>query len=116
MKHTGLAVLAALLALAPATAPRADPAALTLTLSNHRFTPSTLTVPAGQRMRITLINQDPATEEFDSHDLRVEKLVTPRGRATFFIGPLRPGTYAFMGEFHPATAQGRIIAVEARQP
>lgn len=114
MKHTGLAVLAALIAFAPATALRADPVAFTLTMSNHRFTPNTLTVPAGQRVRITLINQDAATEEFDSHDLRVEKLVTPRGRATFFIGPLRPGSYAFMGEFHRATAQGRIIAVEQR--
>jgi hypothetical protein len=26
------------------------------------------------------------------------------------IVPLKPGTYPFFGEFHPHTAQGRIIA------
>lgn len=59
-----------------------------------------------------LINQDMATEEFDSHDLRVEELVTPKGRVTFTIGPLKPGLYSFMGEFHAATAQGKVAAVE----
>jgi plastocyanin len=89
----------------------ADPAPLTLVLQGHRFTPASFTVPAGQRVQIVLINRDAATEEFDSHDLRVEKLVTPNGKATFWIGPLAPGTYSFMGEFHPATAQGRVTAV-----
>ena len=92
----------------------AAPSAVTLLLKDHRFTPSALTVPAGQKVAIILINQDKAAEEFDSHDLRVEKLVTPNGRATFSIGPLKPGTYSFMGKFHPGTAQGRVTAVEAR--
>lgn len=85
-----------------------------LVLRDHRFTPATLSVPAGQKVPIVVINQDRATEEFDSHDLKVEKLVTPNARATFSIGPLKAGTYSFMGEFHPATAQGRVIAVDAR--
>jgi len=89
----------------------ATPPAVTLTLKNHRFTPATFTVPAGQKVRITLINQDPATEEFDSHDLRLEQVVTPMGRITFDIGPLQPGQYSFMGEFHAETAQGKVIAV-----
>lgn len=97
----------------PLSAANADGAAYVLTISQHRFTPAVLTVPAGQRIRLEIVNRDPATEEFDSHDLRVEKLITPGGRATVFIGPLAPGTYAFMGEFHPATAQGRIVAVAA---
>ena len=84
-----------------------------LVLKGHRFTPAAFSVPAGQKVRITLTNQDAATEEFDSHDLKVEQLVTPNGRATFTIGPLKPGAYAFMGEFHPGTAQGRVTAVEA---
>ena len=87
------------------------PPSITLTLKDHRFTPATLTVPAGTRVRVTLINRDPATEEFDSHDLRVEQLVTPMGKVSFDIGPLRPGQYSFMGEFHAGTAQGKVIAV-----
>lgn len=89
------------------------PPSITLTLKDHRFTPATLTVPAGTRVRVTLINRDPATEEFDSHDLRVEQLVTPMGKVSFDIGPLRPGQYSFMGEFHAGTAQGKVVAVAA---
>jgi plastocyanin len=96
---------------AAASAVAADQGGVTLTLKNHQFAPAHFTVPAGQKVRIVLVNQDPATEEFDSHDLQVEQVVTPMGRITFTIGPLRPGDYSFMGEFHAATAQGRITAV-----
>lgn len=88
-----------------------QPSAVTLVLKNHRFTPATFTVPAGQKVRVTLINQDMATEEFDSHDLRLEEVVTPMGRISFDIGPLQPGQYSFMGEFHAETAQGKVTAV-----
>ena len=84
----------------------------TLTLKDHRFTPASCTAPAGAKVRIVLINQDMATEEFDSHDLRVEELVTPKGRVTFTVGPLKAGVYSFMGEFHAATAQGTVAVVE----
>jgi hypothetical protein len=101
--------LAALAVAAPALA--AGSPELTLTLKDHKFTPSSFRVPAGQKVRINLINQDAATEEFDSHDLRVEEVVTPKGRISFSIGPLKPGEYSFMGEFHADTAQGKAIAV-----
>jgi hypothetical protein len=94
---------------APAFA--AEPSSVTLTLKNHQFTPANFTVPAGDKVRINLINQDPAMEEFDSHDLRVEEVVTPMGKISFDIGPLQPGQYSFMGEFHAATAEGRVTAV-----
>ena len=114
MRYAPALLLAALAVALAAPAAAAGPAPLTLVLKDHRFTPATLTVPAGRKVQIVLVNQDRATEEFDSHDLKVEKLVTPNGRATFTVGPLKPGSYSFMGEFHPETAQGRIIAVEVR--
>jgi plastocyanin len=82
-----------------------------LVLKNHRFTPDAVTVPAGQRIRIELVNEDAASEEFDSEDLRVERDVTPHGKVSFEIGPLKPGAYSFMGELHPDTASGTITAV-----
>jgi hypothetical protein len=104
------AALAGLLAPMPLTAVAAAGPAVALTLKNHRFTPAAFTVPAGVKVRILLDNQDAATEEFDSHDLQVEQVVTPHGRAAFDIGPLKAGRYAFLGEFHPATAQGQVTA------
>lgn len=105
-----LLVIAALLAAGPAAA---APATVVLTLKDHRFSPQTLTVPAGQTIRIELINRDAASEEFDSVDLGVEKDVTPNGRASFTVGPLKPGTYSFMGELHADTASGEIRAIDA---
>ncbi len=109
---TALLIGAAAFAQSVVAAPPPPP--MTLVLKDHRFTPATLTVPAGQKLQIVVINQDKATEEFDSHDLKVEKLITPNSRATIKIGPLKPGAYSFMGEFHPQTAQGKIIAVAAK--
>lgn len=86
---------------------------LVLTLKNHRFSPSTLTIPEGARVRFTLINRDAATEEFDSHDLRIEQVVTPMGKASFNVGPLRSGQYSFIGEFHTSTAQGKLVVIPA---
>ncbi|MGI9170539.1 MAG: cupredoxin domain-containing protein [Caulobacteraceae bacterium] len=106
-----LAIAVAVLSTVPALA---SPAPVVMTLKDHRFTPAAVTVPPGEKITIQLINHDMATEEFDSHDLKVEKLVTPGGRVTFTVGPLTPGAYAFMGEFHPATAQGRIVAQAGR--
>lgn len=93
----------------------AEPVTVSLTLKDHRFSPSAFDVPAGEKVRIVLTNRDAATEEFDSHDLRVEQLVTPNGRTSFTIGPLKPGAYDFMGEFHPRTAQGRVNAIELKR-
>ena len=106
-------VLALILGLSAGPALAAPPEAptVTLVLRDHRFTPAVFTAPIGQKLRIVLINQDTATEEFDSHDLKIEQVVTPHGKVSFNVGPLKPGTYGFMGEFHPQTAQGMINAV-----
>lgn len=108
-----IAGVALLLVAGGAKAGEPDGHAVTLTLKDHRFTPDSVQVPAGQRIRIDLINRDAATEEFDSEDLQVEKDVTPNGRVSFAIGPLKPGTYSFMGELHSDTATGKITAVAA---
>lgn len=99
--------------LAIATSPVAaeDLQQVTLVLQGHRFSPEHITVPAGRKVRILLVNQDGASEEFDSDDLHREEDVTPHGRTSFTIGPLKPGDYSFMGELHPATAGGVVTAV-----
>ena len=112
MKRFFLSVASALVLLGLANMAHAGPPAeptVTLTLKNHIFTPATFAIPQGMKVRINLTNLDGATEEFDSHDLNIEQLVTPHGRTSFLIGPLRPGTYTFMGEFHPGTAQGNVV-------
>ena len=105
IKPALIAFVALALPGALSAAPSADPTVV-LTLKNHRFEPAKVTLPAGRKIHVRLINQDGAMEEFDSSDLKVEEDVTPHGRTDFTVGPLKPGAYAFMGEAHPATAVG----------
>ena len=81
-----------------------------LVIKNHRFEPIELKVPAGQRVKLVVHNQDSTAEEFDSHDLNREKVVPPGAKATIFIGPLKAGRYKFVGEYNEATAKGVIVA------
>lgn len=81
-----------------------------LTIRQNRFVPSELRVPAGVRVKLTIVNEDATAEEFESHALNREKVVPRNGRATVYIGPLKPGRYPFYGEYHESTAQGAVIA------
>ena len=82
----------------------------TLTLRNHRFVPAQLTIPANTKVKLLVVNEDATPEEFESHELNREKIVTGKGKINVYIGPLKPGRYPFFGEFHMDTAQGVLIA------
>ena len=97
---------AALLAVGTAPA-RADD--YVLTIKDHRFTPAEIKVPAKQRVMIMVINEDATPEEFDSSALKVEKVIAGKSKGVVRIGPLKPGRYPFIGEYHEATAKGVVI-------
>ncbi len=86
-----------------------DPYTVQLTVRDGRFYPDTLNVPAGQPIKVVFRNDGPGIEEFDSRDLRQEKVVLPGKTLTFTLSPLKPGEYRFIGELHPDTAKGRIV-------
>jgi plastocyanin len=81
-----------------------------LSIKNHQFSPAELKVPAGQKIKLLVSNQDATPEEFESHSLNREKVISGNASATIYIGPLTPGKYAYFGEFHADTARGVIIA------
>jgi hypothetical protein len=83
---------------------------LALTLKDHRFEPSEIKVPANQRVRLSVHNQDNSAEEFESKSLKREKVIPAGAKAAILIGPLKPGRYEFFGEFHEATARGVVVA------
>lgn len=104
-----LRTLALALALSPLFAIAAD-ADVTITIKDHKFTPAEVRVPAGKKIKLIIDNQDATAEEFESHELKREKIIAPRSKATVYIGPLKPGSYPFFGEFNQATARGVVIA------
>jgi hypothetical protein len=85
-------------------------APIALTLKDHKFTPTTIRVKAGQPNVIALTNNDDTAEEFDSTALKVEKVVAGHSSGNVRLRPLSPGKYPFMGEYHSETAQGVVIA------
>lgn len=82
----------------------------TIVIKDHQFNPPQLTIPAGRKIQITVDNQDPTVEEFESFDLNREKIVSGHKKIIVFIGPLKQGTYKYFGDFHQKTAQGIIVA------
>lgn len=115
MPRTRLATLAAF-AMASACAAAAHGAwaaePLTLTLKGHGFAPAEIAAPPNERFRIVITNQDATPAEFESSDLRAEKIIVPGGKITVMAGPLKPGAYAFFDDYHPDTAKGSVIVVE----
>ncbi len=89
---------------------RADDPAFEITIKDHKFIPSEVVVPAGQKIRLIVKNDDATAEEFDSKPLNREKVIAGNSRATIFVGPLKPGEYQFVGEYHESTAIGKLIA------
>ena len=83
--------------------------AIRVTIKDHKFEPATIEAPAGQKFKLIVKNADSTPEEFESHDLKREKVIPRGGEITLNIGPLKPGTYVFFGEFNPKTAQGKLI-------
>lgn len=75
-----------------------------------RFYPDTIQVPAGRRFKLVITNEGPGPEEFESVELKKEKVLAAGATSFLVFAPLKPGAYPFFGEFHPNTAKGRIVA------
>ena len=103
----GSAILAAGVALGQ---PAAAEDGFTLAIKGKAFEPNELTVPAGQKVTLTVKNLNATPAEFESSDLNREKVVTGGNTITVFIGPLRPGSYEFFDDFSADTPHGHIIA------
>ena len=88
----------------------ADDAAFRLTIRNHRFEPAELVVPAGQKIKLEVENQDATAEEFESYELNREKVVPAKATVVIFVGPLKPGRYPFVGDFNKDSAKGVLVA------
>lgn len=106
-----LVSIVATLTMAAGPASSADqPPEVALTIENHRFSPEEFKVKAGTPFVLVITNKDKTAEEFESRDLRIEKVI-PAGKTLRMRMPgLKPGTYPFVGEYHESTAKGRIIA------
>ena len=78
-------------------------------IKNHRFIPSQVKAPANTPFALIVENLDPTIEEFESVDLKREKIVG--GNKTIYLKfeGLSSGEYEFFGDFNKRTAFGKLI-------
>jgi plastocyanin len=106
LRHASVMAAAMLVA---TSAPAADETALKLVARDGVFTPSVIEAPAGKRVRLEVSNEGKTAMEFESRDLKQEKVIPPGGKATLTINAMKPGEYRFFDEFHEKTGQGRFV-------
>jgi plastocyanin len=110
LRRSGLLLIAAALPLLTTLPGQAAEPEFALVIREHRFEPAEIKVPAGQKVKLVIHNQDSSAEEFESASLRREKLVPAGQKVVVFIGPLKAGRYPFFGEFNQTMAKGTVIA------
>ncbi len=81
-----------------------------LTAREGRFEPAELVVPQGVKFRLEITNAGRDPVEFESLELRKEKVLAPGVTSTLVFRPMAPGRYRFFDDFHQTTGQGAIVA------
>src|SRR5207249_9399071 len=80
-----------------------------VTIDKDQFQPSEIKVKANTPFVLVVTNKNAKAAEFESKDLRVEKVVPAGKTVNVRIRALKPGTYPFFDDFNKAAA-GRIVA------
>jgi hypothetical protein len=81
-----------------------------LVAKDGKFEPAVLESPAGKRFRVEIANENKKAIEFESKDLKQEKVVAPRREGHRHDQRAQGGEYKYYDEFNEATGQGKIVA------
>ena len=106
MKKLFLATIASTLLISSAFAANSE---YLIQIKDHKFSPEKLEIKAGSDFVLVIENLDKTLEEFESDDLKKEKLVRAGKKISIPVSALKAGEYKFYGDFHQKTAQGKII-------
>jgi plastocyanin len=87
-----------------------DAPSFRLSAKDGKFEPAVIEVPAGKRFKLEVSNDGKSAIEFESKELRQEKVIAPGKKATLTINALKAGEYKFVDEYHESTGQGKIVA------
>lgn len=74
------------------------------------ISPLRLDVPASTRIRLELVNLGGMPAEFESLELRKERVVAPHSETVMVIRSLDPGQYPFFDDFHPGATPAVLVA------
>lgn len=106
-----IAALCAAFMLAPVcAAARAEDPTFRIEFKDGVTSPLRLEVPAKTRFRLELVNLGQTPAEFESLELRKERVIAPQSQTVMVIRSLDPGEYRFFDDFHPSGAPAILIA------
>ena len=80
------------------------------------ISPPAIEVPAGTRFKLELRNTGGSPVEFESIELRKEKVLGPGVTSFIVIRSLDPGEYRFFDDFHLDMPPATLIAREPATP
>jgi hypothetical protein len=95
---------------APGLARADDDPTFRIEFNDGDVTPRRLEVPAGRRIKLDLFNAGQTPAEFESKELRKEKVLAPGSGSTLVIRTLEPGQYDFFDDFHPDAPPAVLVA------
>ena len=105
-----IAIFAAIIASVAIGAHAEELVVYKIVVRDGAFDPLKLEVPAGKRFKIEISNEGKGPMEFESRDLKQEKVLAAGAKSSVVINGLKPGTYVFFDEYHPDAPKGQIVA------
>lgn len=102
--------VAGLIALAPVAAQAEEEPTFRIEFKDGAVSPDRIDVPANTRFRLELANVGLSPIEFESVELRKEKVVAPGTTTILVIRTLDAGEYSFFDDFHPGGPSAKLVA------
>jgi hypothetical protein len=113
MRRLAFALVLAAAAMMSSTAVRADdPPLFRIEIKDGVISPKQTEVPANKDFKLEVVNTGSVPAEFESKQLRQEKVLAPGKSVTITIRGIDAGEYQFVDEFHEndEAGQGLIVA------
>ena len=108
-RHSLLIASLALATCGPAAAQDSEPT-FRIEIRDGVISPLVIEVPANTRIRLELSNTGSSPVEFESVQLKKEKVIAGGNSTVMVIRNLDPGTYDFFDDFHIDMPHAKIIA------
>jgi heme/copper-type cytochrome/quinol oxidase subunit 2 len=95
--------------LTPSLAHASDEPTFNLSVKGGNFIPNKIEVPANQKVKLIVKNEDTVQAEFESYPLDREQKISAGETTEVFVGPLSSGEYPFFDDNNP-DAKGVLVA------
>lgn len=105
-----LAIVASLALAAPLPAMAEEEPTFRIEFKDGVITPLRIEVPANTRIRLELVNTGTTPAEFESVELRKEKVLAPGSDSVMVLRRLDPGEYDFFDDFHLDAPHAVVVA------